>query len=759
MDIDLNAAIEYHRWGLVALPCAPRKKHPLVKWEPYQGIKKVTENDVRAWFGTVERRGIWLLCGPQSGIVVVDLDYADSVTWFRRTCPDLDFATIPRVKSSKGWHLYFAYAEGATQWHHDGTVLGLNINLDVRNGDRGGVMAPPTVHESGHVYEWQVRPALDGTGKPMWPSLPAQLYTKVTAGLTAAGADGTGSAGGSAGRSQLNDLLLHPPEPGGRNVWLTQGAGHLAKQYRGMPDLYNTMFDRILLPHVPGLTPEEIEKTRQSVWRKENAKPESEVRPAPADTPELAHPNDPMRVARQLVERRWTTGGLPTLRRWRDDFYYWTGTKWVARPDAAVRSEIWHHTEHATYLEKSKAGDWETKRWLPGSGKVSNVLDAAEAVVYLDDAVTPPAWTGTGAHAAAVTFVPIQNGLLAYPGRKLIDHTPGFFNLASSPYDYDPSAARPGRWLDFLNRLWPDDPASIELLQEWFGLSLTADLRYQKILLLVGPQRAGKGTIIRVLTELIGSENVASPTAASFAQNFGMMSLLGKSLAVMPDARIAGRDAQTLVERLLAISGGDELDVDRKNKTQWHGRLGARLVVVSNELPRLPDSSGALANRYLPLRLTRSWLGREDRDLADRLVGDMPGVLNWALDGLDRLTERKRFVLPTSSAEEIADLEVLSSPVLAFVRDWCEVGPEREVAVDRLYGKWAQWCMVNGVHLTPKNVFSKDLQAAVPGLGKGRPRDGAARVRTVVGIGLTKDADKDIPSPTSPGVPYQTKMN
>ena len=70
-----------------------------------------------------------------------------------------------------------------------------------------------------------------------------------------------------------------------------------------------------------------------------------------------------------------------------------------------------------------------------------------------------------------------------------------------------------------------------------------------------------------------------------------------------------------MVERLLSITGEDMLTVDRKYREPWTGKLPTRFVILTNELPKFRDSSGAIANRMFILRMTESFLGREDRTL------------------------------------------------------------------------------------------------------------------------------------------------
>jgi putative DNA primase/helicase len=257
-------------------------------------------------------------------------------------------------------------------------------------------------------------------------------------------------------------------------------------------------------------------------------------------------------------------------------------------------------------------------------------------------------------------------------------------------------------------------------------------------LILVGPKRAGKGNIGRVLRAGIGPDNVAGPTLASLGTNFGLWPLLDKTLAIISDARLSGRtDAAVVTERVLSISGEDAQTVDRKYLSPVTTKLPTRLMILTNELPRLGDSSGALAGRMILLRLTESFYGREDPGLTDRLLTELPGILLWAIAGWQRLRERGRFVQPDSGRELLGDLEDLASPVGAFVREYCVLGPEKRVSVEELFGRWKTWCEVKGRRETgTEATFGRDLLAALPTVHKTRPREGEERYRAYEGIGL-----------------------
>ena len=270
-----------------------------------------------------------------------------------------------------------------------------------------------------------------------------------------------------------------------------------------------------------------------------------------------------------------------------------------------------------------------------------------------------------------------------------------------------------------------------------FGYFLTGDTQRQKVFLIVGPKRSGKGTIGRVLTGLVGPDSVASPTFASLAQNFGLEPLIGKRVGIISDARLGARTDQTAVaERLLSISGEDGLTIDRKFRPAWHGRLSIRFVILTNELPRIADASGALASRFIVLVLEHSFYGREDHGLTDRLVCELPSIFNWSIGGWRRLRDRGHFVPPASSAEAARQLDDLGSPILAFLRDRCRMEAGALTLPAALFVEWRNWCEAqNRGHAGTAQTFYRDLHAAVPTLKVVQPRE-FDRARCYQGIRL-----------------------
>ncbi len=436
--------------------------------------------------------------------------------------------------------------------------------------------------------------------------------------------------------------------------------------------------------------------------------------------------DDPRGAAWSLIAAQFHVDGLRTLHFWQEEFHRFDGASYVRLHKADVRAILYSR------------GGLSTGKPIKRE-HVENVLDALRAAANYSNANTQPSWvTAFEDDPDPRAVILLRNGVLDPIERELRPPTPRLFAANALPFDYQADAPPPAHWLAFLRDLWVDDRESVELLQEWMGYCLTARTEQQKALLLVGPKRGGKGTIGRVLTRLLGAHNVVSPTLASLGTQFGLQPLIGKQVALISDARLGSKaDAALMAENVLRVTGEDQISIPRKFMEDFTCTLTTRLTLLTNELPRFTDASGALPSRFLVLQTTQSWFGREDHDLGRRLESELPSILNWCLDGLARLTTRGRFVQPASALQAIAEMEALASPVGAFVLDACNVGPQYEEPVKAVYDAWRQWCEEGGrQHPGTEQTFGRDLKAAVPGLVVRRPRADGDRVRVYQGIGL-----------------------
>lgn len=410
----------------------------------------------------------------------------------------------------------------------------------------------------------------------------------------------------------------------------------------------------------------------------------------------------PLGVARQLAtvfDRR----DAP-LKRWRDDWYQYDGTRWRSLASDEFNSLLYDVLESASYLNAKG----ERMPWNPDENKVRKVSHALRSVVLRDGGTDAPGWDdGRTDHVIAFT-----NALVRVGDRKQIDHSPAFFNTFVLPFDYEPLAPSPQRWLTFLSQLWPDDRESIDALQEWFGYVLSGRTNLHKMLMLIGPRRSGKTTIAHVLRTLVGRDNQTECRSADLVTQFGLANLIGRSLGIFDDDRITG-SGKKFVDILKNIVGEGQATIDRKYQSAWRGRLPVRFVYIANELSAIPDASGAIVSRILPLETRVTFESNPDRGLRKALDAELPGIFNWALDGLDRLTANGEFTEPASTRGLIDDMNDMASPVTEFIDDHCDFkGDEAFVWDEVLFELWKTWCAKSNLQPGSKKSFMAKVRAA-----------------------------------------------
>jgi putative DNA primase/helicase len=166
------------------------------------------------------------------------------------------------------------------------------------------------------------------------------------------------------------------------------------------------------------------------------------------------------------------------------------------------------------------------------------------------------------------------------------------------------------------------------------------------------------------------------------------------------------------------------------------------MLMLCNELPILSDVSSALPSRFIILQLTQSFFGREDRTLADKLMVELPGILNWAIVGWKRLIERGNFIQPKTAALISKTFDDLASPLRAFMEAYCDFGVGYEVAKRTLFEAYAVHRFNVGLSVPSSNWFSRNLFTAYPGTKDVLRGLSGMQVPHFIGFKLTDDGTK-----------------
>lgn len=377
----------------------------------------------------------------------------------------------------------------------------------------------------------------------------------------------------------------------------------------------------------------------------------------------------------------------------------------VAEQGYRFNGQVWELVDNQTLIHEMTIAMWAAEPKDATISSAFRILQKHRTAPHLK----PGQWIGRDVSH----LVACQNGILDVHTGQLEPHNPQFFTTGILPYSYDPHATAP-QWLKFLNDVFEGDVQRVALLQEWLGYQLVNDYSHHKAMLLVGAPRSGKGTIGRILNSLVGNSAYMGMTLDGFAHDKTMEAALNKTVLFIGDAHsVSGPDKNRILDRLMSITGNDSLTIGRLYKQSFTGQLPGRITIAANTIPAFYDDSGAFGNRLLLLPFNRSFLGSEDPTLLTRLLAELPGICNWAIEGLQRLRATGRFTEPAICREERDEMMEQQAPLLAFIREECELIPMGRVSTSDVYNRYSLWCTQNSMKAVNPVRFTRELKSTL----------------------------------------------
>jgi putative DNA primase/helicase len=441
--------------------------------------------------------------------------------------------------------------------------------------------------------------------------------------------------------------------------------------------------------------------------------------------------NDPSKTAELFVAHE-----APALLCTNGEFLEWKNGAYVEALD--IQARVHKFLRNALSMSKNaETGEATFTSFKPKSADVSEILAALQNMQF-HSSLDRPLWLNGASGPAPETLVAFPNALLDVATGQTLNPTADLFTRNALAFEYDPSNKKVDNWLKFLNSVFDEEgrEEKIRLLRQWFGYIISGRTDLQKIFMLVGPARSGKGTIAKILEKLVGRESMYSTTFSRIGGTFGQASFVGKSVVLFPDAHMGQwGERDSITEMLKSISGEDIQSIPRKYKEDWVGKLGARFVIMTNMLPEFPDASGAFASRFVTVQIDVSHIGAENTQLFDQdLAPELPGILNWALEGLTDLRNAGGFSITESSRQIQSTMDLSNNPVRAFAEEHLTFSSKKTrnkplSAKCDIYNAYRVWCSENGVAQMSAIAFGRKLMA----VSGNTVLDGAPKIKTHAG--------------------------
>ncbi len=266
-----------------------------------------------------------------------------------------------------------------------------------------------------------------------------------------------------------------------------------------------------------------------------------------------------------------------------------------------------------------------------------------------------------------------------------------------TPVVYDPHAVCP-RWLAFLDRVLGGKPELIAFIQRFVGYTLTGLTREQALLLLHGRGANGKSTFLEVLLRLLGDYGVPSDFATFLTHQHDRVrndiaALKGARMVTAVEAEEGRRLNESLIKQ---VTGGDTISARYLHQEFFSFQPAFKLFLATNHLPVITGTDTGIWRRVLLLPFAVTIPDHEqDKDLKAKLLGELPGILSWAVQGCLEW-QGMGLAVPSEVRAATQSYRTDMDHVGRFLAECCRSTQGGKVAARALYERYRMWCEQEG---------------------------------------------------------------
>lgn len=308
-----------------------------------------------------------------------------------------------------------------------------------------------------------------------------------------------------------------------------------------------------------------------------------------------------------------------------------------------------------------------------------------------------------------ITLINLENNTLEISAENGIDfreHRREDFLTYVLPFGYDEEATCP-QFDAFLQEVQPDDE-SRQLLREYVGYVFTRHLKLEKLLLLYGSGANGKSVFFDILTALLGKQNISHFSLANLNEEHNRAMIINSLLNY--GSEIRGKIDTDILKQM---ASGEPVQARLKYGQSFMAERYAKLAFNCNELPSTVEHNEAFFRRFmiLPFDVTISEEKRNPNLAKEIIAEELPGVLNWVIEGLKKLLAQGKFSPCAKSKSAVQQYRTESDSVALFLQE-CEAKPSIDDTVPQstLYQDYRSFCMNDGYKSVARKNFVKRLE-------------------------------------------------
>ncbi|MBT5934391.1 phage/plasmid primase, P4 family [Sulfurimonas sp.] len=378
--------------------------------------------------------------------------------------------------------------------------------------------------------------------------------------------------------------------------------------------------------------------------------------------------------------------------------YLYNGTYWVRIEDSVMKNFIAKAAIKMGYYSPADAmtSGFEVaafKQFLTSSYLPSPEVDKSKVLINLLNG----------------TYEVTENGGVLREHRKedFITYCLGF--------EYDPTATAP-LFTRYLNRVLPDTSSQI-VLQEFHGYIFTKNLKLEKAMVLKGNGQNGKSVQYEITSAMLGEHNIATKSLGDLVNNDSGNDSRAKLKDKLVNYGSEISAANMEIDIFKRLVSGEPVAAREKYKTSFDLRNNCKFIFNANKLPSNVENTEAYFRRFLIVPYDETITEDEkDPELHIKIIAnELPGVLNWAIEGLNRILKNKKFSECAASEEALDTYKKESNSVAMMIEDECFVDGRKydkdyRIPNKAIYNIYREYCAGSGMRALNKINFSKELK-------------------------------------------------
>ncbi|OMC89223.1 hypothetical protein BK128_04685 [Viridibacillus sp. FSL H7-0596] len=303
-------------------------------------------------------------------------------------------------------------------------------------------------------------------------------------------------------------------------------------------------------------------------------------------------------------------------------------------------------------------------------------------------------------------IINLKNGYLKIDTMTLVEHNPHYFSVNQLPYSYEPQAICPN-FENFLTDVFKEDKERIQLIQQILGYCFYKEVLIHKAFIFLGAGSNGKSVLAKVMSELLGKQNISSTPLADFETKFGFQDMEGKLVNIASENEL-GTNFNT--QNLKNITGGDTIQIERKHETAYSTVLYTKVVLLMNKLMYSNDHTEGYYRRLQIIPFNKTYVelkkGQKrqtgvsymDPFLLDKLLAELPGIFNFALEGLINL-QKNNFRLADSSIcnQALKRYKSKQNPMKMFFDECIQYEEDSKIRQSEVSKEYKNWLRNNSI--------------------------------------------------------------